>query len=73
MAPSEVCGSTFHGALQLHKRLVPLLSDRFQRAARLVQLGGLELPQSFASNLHVAYQTCGCEHPEVTDAPDKQS
>ena len=58
-------GTAFHGKLEFRQRVIPLPADQFQRTARLVQLRGLELPQSFPPYFNVAHQPRGRQHSQM--------
>ena len=51
-----VPASFLHELLQSRQRAVPLLRNFVERAARGVELGGLEFPESFAAHLYIAYE-----------------
>ena len=46
----------FHERLQALQRLIPLRSDRVQRAARLVDARRLQFPQAFATLANVVHE-----------------
>jgi hypothetical protein len=58
-------GIAFHGELEFRQCVLPLSADEFQRAAGLVQLRRLKLPQPFSPDLHIAHQPGSRQHAQM--------